>query len=227
VSTVEPPAFVLQGPPTLGVTAAEVDRYKNAKLHERERGLSRLSNNSINETVVRLGQVLELAVEYDLIPRNPAVGKARRLKGEPRKRASMPAEQVRALLDAAGKSAARGARYEAAALQRRALLATAIMAGGLRVSEVTGLRWRNVDLAGGRLTVEKSKTEAGLRTVDLTPDLRDELAAYKAALGELDRDDYVYPGRCGRRDRGAALRRVLKPAIKRAHEALAKNELLS
>jgi integrase/recombinase XerD len=65
---------------------------------------------------------------------------------------------VRALLDGAGK--------------HRTLLATAIMAGGLRVSEVAGLRSRDVDLAGGRLRVAASKTEAGVREIDLSPPAR-------------------------------------------------------
>lgn len=208
------------------ITAAEVDRYKNGKLRERERGRSRLSNNSINETLVRLAQVLELAVEYGYLDRNPARGRARRLKGEPRRRASMAAEQVGALLEAAGTLSRPGKKSEAIARQKRGLLATAIMAGGLRVSEVTALRWRNVDLAGGRLTVEKSKTEAGVRVVDLTPDLRDELAAYKASLTDPDGGAFLFPGRATktktdlRRDRGAVLRRILKPAIKKANEAL-------
>jgi len=50
-----------------------------------------------------------------------------------------------------------------------ALLATIILAG-LRVGELTALRWRDVDLAAGRLRIDDAKTEAGERTVDLSPD---------------------------------------------------------
>jgi integrase len=77
------------------------------------------------------------------------------------------ADQVAALLHAAGR--------------HRALLATAVMAGGLRASELTGLRWRDVDLAAGWLNVATSKTDAGIRRVDLAPHLLDELKIWKAS----------------------------------------------
>jgi integrase len=108
-----------------------------------------------------------------------------------------------------------------AAGEHRALLATAIMAGGLRVSELTGLRWRDVDLAGHRLTVAKSKTDAGHRQVELAPDLRDELANHKASSAFSGRDDFVFPTRRGtRRDRNTVRTRILYPAIERANTIL-------
>jgi hypothetical protein len=51
---------------------------------------------------------------------------------------------------------------------------------GLRVGGLLSLRWRDVNLAQGRLTVIDSKTEAGRgREVDLWPELREELSVYK------------------------------------------------
>jgi hypothetical protein len=41
------------------------------------------------------------------------------------------------------------------------------------------LRWRDIDLAGGRLFVGQPKTDAGQRHVNLLPILRDELAVRK------------------------------------------------
>ena len=61
------------------------------------------------------------------------------------------------------------------------MLATLIFAG-LRISEALHLRWRDIDLAGGRLRVAGSKTDAGVRWVPLMPALRDELIARKPAL---------------------------------------------
>ena len=72
------------------------------------------------------------------------------------KRARLTGEQVQALLRAAG--------------PHRTLLATAIMAGGLRVSELTHLRWRDLDLRDGLLNVAASKTAAGVRQVVLEPE---------------------------------------------------------
>jgi integrase len=51
---------------------------------------------------------------------------------------------------------------------------------GLRVGEVLALERRDVNLAKGTLFIGRSKTEAGVRTVDLIPALRDELATYLA-----------------------------------------------
>ena len=100
------------------------------------------------------------------------------------------------------------------------------MAGGLRVSELTGLRWRDVDLARGTLTVRGTKTDAADREVELDSDLRDELATHKAASGDAGPDTYVFPGRGGgRRDRNAIRQRILYPAIERANALLAERGL--
>jgi hypothetical protein len=41
--------------------------------------------------------------------------------------------------------------------------------GGLRIGELCNLRWRDVDLARGMLTVAESKTDAGERAVARSP----------------------------------------------------------
>ena len=191
------------------ITVAEVDRYKREKLRDREQERVKrpLSNDSINKTIKRLAQVFDVAVEYGYLPSNPASSRRRRLKPDPPRRARLEAEQVAALLQVAG--------------EHRALLATAIMAGGLRVSELTALRWRDINLAEHRLTVVRSKTDAGNRQADLPPDLRDLLAAHKLASPFDGRDDYVFPTRRGtRRDRNTVRTRILYPAIKRANALL-------
>jgi hypothetical protein len=48
------------------ITIAEVDRYRSAKVRE-----GALSATSINKTITRLAQILEVAVEYEMIDRNP------------------------------------------------------------------------------------------------------------------------------------------------------------
>lgn len=61
-----------------------------------------LSANSINKTITRLSQVLEVAVEYGHTASNPAVGRRRRLRPETPERQHVEPEQLMALLDAAG-----------------------------------------------------------------------------------------------------------------------------
>jgi len=174
-----------------------------------ERGLS---NGSINHTLSDLAQVLETAVEYGLTPTNPASGKRRRLKAARPSRPWVEPEQLPALLDAAPEGAA------------RTLLA--LLAGaGLRIGEALELRWRHVDLMGaGTLTVVASKTDAGVRTVDLTAALREELRSWWRETSHDRPDDYVLPSSTGRQASPSNLRRdVLRPAIEKANATLAKD----
>jgi integrase len=227
------------------ITVAEVDRYRTEKLR-RNRELERaaaagkpititfsdvrgriltrperpLSVTSINKTITRLGQVLEVAVERDRIARNPTKINSRRRK----LRAVRPprtyldrSEQIAALLDAAGELD-RGARSNSR-VARRALLSTLAFAG-LRIGEALALRWRDVDLAGGRLRVRQSKTDAGVRCVDLLPVLRDELAAYKARAN-AEPDALVFSTSTGAPlGKDNARNRVLAPAVKLAAQRI-------
>jgi integrase len=118
------------------------------------------------------------------------------------------ADAIRALLDAAGEldPQARGRP------SRRALLATLTFAG-LRISEALALRWEHIDLASERLHVAASKTEAGVRTVDLLPALRDKLASHRAQARATARGDLVFRSQTGGPlADGNVCRRILAPA---------------
>jgi len=54
---------------------------------------------------------------------------------------------------------------------------------GLRVSELCQLDNRDMDLAKARIHIRESKTEAGVRTVDIQPRLLGELVRYQAHRG--------------------------------------------
>ena len=196
------------------ITAREVDRYKAAKVAERERRKVErpLSNRTINKTLVRLGQILDVAVRYDLLEHNPVKTKVAKLKETEPRRSRLTGEQVQALLRAAGRD--------------RALLATAIMAGGLRVSELTHLRWRDVDLRGGSLAVTAAKTPAGIRAVSLEPELVQLLREHKLASRWSQPDDFVFAGRLRDqpRERNSVRTRILHGAVARANEALAADD---
>jgi integrase len=200
------------------LTIAEVDRYRNAKVRE-----GRLSARSINMHLALLAQILELAVEYGQLERNPAAGRRRRLKApRPRPVHLDTAEHMAALLDAAkALDSGEGARTSG----RRACLAVLLFAG-LRAGEVGALLWRDVDLANGRLHVGRAKTAAGMREVDLLPILRDELGSHKANRGDTAPDDPVFVTRSGKpRDRHNLRQRVVAPSVKKAGELLAEREL--
>jgi integrase len=74
---------------------------KRGRTHHRPRLV--LSVTSINKTITRLGQILEVAVEYGLIAANPAKGRRRRLKAHKTAPVWLDrAEHIEALLNAAG-----------------------------------------------------------------------------------------------------------------------------
>jgi integrase len=209
------------------ITTAAVESYKSAKLAERERRLAAieewqnaaparrgrmpvrpLSNASINKTLKVLAQVLDDAVEFGYVETNVARGKRRRLKATKPRRTWLELHEVQALLSQAGK--------------HRALIAAMILAG-LRVGELCSLRWREVDLAGGRLTVTDSKTEAGERVVDLSPMLLDEFKLHRADSERTGSDDLVFGTSHGTaRNRSNVTRQILAPAIERANVELAR-----
>ena len=201
------------------ITAREVDRYRAVKLRQAEAG-ARLSNETINKTLARLAQILDAAVDYGMLDTNPARGKRRRLKTTAPMRTHLDrADHIVALLDAA-RELDREARIDRGR-GRRALLATLTFAG-LRIGEALDLRWRDVDLATGRLTVGRAKTDAGVREIDLLPALRDELAAHKANARDASSSSNVFGTTTGaRQSESNARNRALAKSIERANERLA------
>lgn len=233
------------------ITIAEVDRYRQKKVAEaraiataaeagrpkseeytdkngvtRRRRTRGLSPASINKTITRLGQILEVAGEYGLIQSNPAKGRRRRLRAP----APSPvwldsAQQIQALLTAAGELdrqalATGGREHRGGTAYRRALLATLVFAG-LRISELTALRWRDLDLASGRLQVRASKTDAGIRTIDLLPALHTELDAHKAQSTDTSPNAIVFASAAGTELKQSNIRRrVLDRSIELADRRL-------
>jgi len=106
-----------------------------------------------------------------------------------------------------------------AARPRRAIIAT-LGCSGLRAGELCDLDWKDVDLAHGLIHVCDAKTEAGARHVHMTPALRDELLAYRAAQEEpVLPHAPAFPTRTGkRRTRHNLLQRVVTPTVRRINE---------
>ena len=74
----------------------------------------------------------------------------------------------------------------------------------------------------GTLSVGRSKTDAGVRTVDLTPALRDELALWRDRSKHSGANDLVFPTLRGAEDnRQNVRRRLLLTAIEKANLKLA------
>jgi integrase len=195
------------------ISVEDVDSYRLAKVRD-----GNLGATSINKTLTTLAAILETAVEYELIDRNPARGRRRRLPAiAPRRSWLDRADHIAALLDGAGKldDKARVCRG-----QRRALLVTLTFAG-LRLGEAQALRWRDVDLERGTITVRAAKTDAGVRVVNILPALGDELGNYRAHV-DPSADALVFCTTAGRRLGATNIRRrVLDQAVGHANTQLA------
>jgi integrase len=181
-----------------------------------------LSAPTINKTIDVLQMVLSQAVEYGHIPSNPAAGKRRRLKRPARRPVHLDSvEQIQALLDAAHELDSEPVWRIP---DRRAILTTLVLAGP-RAHELCQLRWRDVDLANGRIHIGRSKTQAGLREIPLLPLLRDEIAAHKATVTNAGPDQFVFPTVAGTmRDKDNLRNRVLAPVTERADRLLASRD---
>jgi integrase len=132
-----------------------------------------------------LKQALEWAVSIDLLPKNPAA-KVNPPKWTPKERTVWNAEEARRFL-----AASESDTY-------RALWVLAL-ATGLRRGELLGLRWQDLDLDAGRLTVRQSlvmlggkaviqapKSKAAHRSVRLTPDSVAAMRVHK--IRQLERE---------------------------------------
>ena len=169
------------------ITIEEVDRYRAAKLNE-----GKLGPSQINKTLKRLSQVLDTAVDYGHILRNPAAsrGGRRRVRESEPKRSWVEPEQLLALLDAAPPG-------------HRAVIAT-LAGAGLRVGEACALDWGDVNLATGTITIQRAKTSAGTgRIIDIPRALADELWNLNLEAARTAPSDPVFTSRArnGRRSR--------------------------
>ncbi len=179
----------------------DIDRYKVVKLRE-----GALGPNQINKSLGLLAMILDAAGDYGHIDaaRNPARGRRRRVKRNMPNRPTVEPEQLPSLLEAAHKL--------------RPMVAT-MAAAGLRNGETCGLDWPDFDPASGTLTVGASKTEAGVRQVDLPNALRKELAAYKLRTPRSS-EGPMFRNRKGQRQSVSNVERRLKTTIRRANKRL-------
>lgn len=185
-----------------------------------------LSPRSVDYIHITLQKALSQAVKDDVIPRNVAAGERPHSTRHthPDRINALAREQARALLDAA-----RGARNEA--------LYVAALHTGLRQGELLGLKWSDIDLDAGKLSVRRSlkiaehgldfgppKNNASRRAVKLNKTVTAALRAHRARQNEermaarvWSDADLVFPNRAGDPLNPANLyNRDYKPLLKRA-----------
>lgn len=164
------------------LTAPVLQRYVTGKLQPGQRKDGRgdtLGTRSVQNIYVIMHIILEQAVEWDYMPANPAdrVKPPKLVQEEAR---IWTEEESARFLDAAS----------AHPLYALFLLA---LTTGMREGELLGVRWRDLDLAGGMLRVEQSvvqtrngrefgklKTKQSRRAIDIGEDVVAALRAHKA-----------------------------------------------
>ncbi len=198
---------------------------KHGRTYQRRR--RPLSNTSINAMITLLGQILQQAVDYEMLDRNSVrVGgrSARFLKRTRPNRTFLEIDEFHGLLDAAGKLEAE-ARTDFQGLGRRAMVA-ALGLAGLRISELMNLKVGQVDLTRGRFKLADAKTDAGVREMEITLYLRDELLEYvmdrrARSLPHAPSDYYFGTSTGRRRDPDQFRDRILSRAVERANSSRA------
>lgn len=200
---------------------------KRGRTYERKR--RPLSNTSINAMITLLGQIMQQALDYELVDRNPVrVGgrSARFLKRSRPNRTFLEVDEYLALLHAAGELETE-ARSDFKGLGRRAMIATLGLAG-LRIGEMVGLRVAQVDLQRARFKLTDAKTEAGVREVEISLHLRDELLEHvmdrRSRKLPMGPSDYFFgTASGGRRDPDRFRDRILARSLERANATRAEN----
>jgi integrase len=178
--------------PDLGaVRLADVRRGDLQALVDRMLGRG-LSPSKVRNVLMPIRAIYRHAIERDEIMVNPTSNLRLPSEEATEPRVATAAEAV-ALLTALPEG-------------DRALWATAFYAG-LRLGELQGLRWGDVDLARGIIRIERGwdakegpiepKSKKGRRSVPVSGALRDFLVAHKAATNR-DGSDFVFGSRAGR-----------------------------
>jgi integrase len=157
----------------MDITAEDIADYQRARLKEQA------SPKTINLEVGTLRAILRrhrlwanLQPDVKMLPSHTEVGKA------------LSAEEEQALMDACRAS------------RSRALLPIVTLAlnSGMRRGEIQSLTWRQIDFLNSRLTVRKSKTDAGRgRSVPLNERARKALETWATNFPDRKPEHYIFP----------------------------------
>lgn len=137
------------------LTAADLNRVYAELLKDGGRTGRPLSNRSVRYAHTIVGRALADAVEWGLLPRNPARS-AKPPKERTKEMTVWTAQEVHRFLDAM-----RGDRLYA--------LWALLLTTGLRRAEVAGLRWSDVDLEAARIAVQHTRVTVEYKVQESEP----------------------------------------------------------
>jgi integrase len=138
----------------------DIKRWHGELLDHGRRNGAPLAVNSVKLAHRVLHRALADGVRWNVLPANPA-SSVRVPKGAHKEMSVWTSEEARRFLDSLEQDRLRG------------LWALALHTG-MRRGELAGLRWSDVDLVGGTLTVAQQRTTAGSQTVTMAPKARSQ-----------------------------------------------------
>ncbi len=142
------------------LTVGDITRlYADLRANGRRKGPGGLGESSMSKVHVALSKSLSDAVEEGLLPRSPMARLPKRVRPSQKRGEEMTvwsAEELRRFLDHAQDDRLYG-------------LFRLVLATGLRRSEAAGLRWEDVDLDTGRLSVRRGRVSVGYAVEEGTP----------------------------------------------------------
>jgi len=167
------------------VSSAHIEAFYKMLISERG-----LKINSVDGVHVPLNQVMQLAVDSNYLRKNPADGMMRKLKTAYRKKETGGSTSERALT-ASQQQVFLDFLERSDTFSRWLPLFTVLLFTGMRVGELTGLRWRDVDAEKGwinvthtlvhyskgkgrevKYAINDTKTPAGKRTIPMLPEVK-------------------------------------------------------
>lgn len=170
-----------------------------------------LSNKTLLNLYMLLHRMFNVALDLELISHNP-VRRISRPVVHHREKPILSVSQIRSIIDTVPENF-------------RALFVVLSMTG-LRIGEVLGLKWRDVDFNRSTLHIRRSiwrgreqspKTEGSVRSKPLTPGLALALERHRQLSLYRAPDDFVFANGAGKPIIADDLRkRVLYPAMKKA-----------
>jgi integrase len=204
-----------------------------------------LSPSYINSHLQRLGQILDLAMDWYQDPpvllENPAKTPGRRVDDSRAPDADrwLEPDQVELLLHAArkldegapqtrvfrsGKQYTIRPRADYLRLGRESIVA-GLCFSGLRNSELCDLTWARIDFARRLIHPGGTKTRAAGRDVNITDGLLAHLIAHRNQTPYPGQGDPVWPTATGKaRNKDNLNRRILQPVVEKARELIAADE---
>jgi integrase len=157
------------------ITAQDIEMDYLASWHSafQERNSHQPSANTMRNHLQALRSFFTWLATYDyLTGRNPMT-RIETVKVRSRRRDWLSPEQLQALIDACEKP------------QHRFLVMWLAFTG-MRISEANSLRKSNIDFAQSNISIPASKTESGIRTIPIMPELLPEIRKWTADLGPTD-----------------------------------------